>query len=89
MALNKKRILLTIGFPVLILSIPLIAMQFTNELNWSIFDFILMGVLLFTFSFSVDYIIQKSKNSKQKFLLILTIVLAFLIIWIELAVGIF
>lgn len=31
----------------LILSIPLIAMQFTSEVNWELGDFIVMGALLF------------------------------------------
>jgi len=37
------RILYIVGT---ILLIPLIAMQLTNEVNWSLFDFIIMGAML-------------------------------------------
>ena len=31
---------------VLVLLVPLVAMQFTDEVDWSLFDFVLAGVLL-------------------------------------------
>ena len=45
-----------------LLLIPLIAMQFTKEVNWTFFDFFVAGGLLFSLAFSVDYIFQKVQN---------------------------
>ena len=79
------RILPIVG---LLLSIPLIAMQLTNEVNWSFFDFIIMGAFL-TLTGLLIGIFQKVKNSKNRLILIITIVMMFFLIWAELAVGLF
>lgn len=78
--------------PVLSLSlllIPLIAMQFTGEVNWTVFDFLVMGVLLLSAGFGIQYILKKQKGREKKGIYILLLILAFLLIWAELAVGIF
>ena len=80
------RILPIVG---LLLLIPLIAMQLTNEVNWSFFDFIIMGVLLAITGLLIGIILQKVENSKNRLILIITIVMMFFLIWAELAVGIF
>jgi dipeptide/tripeptide permease len=86
------RILPIIG---LLLLIPLIAMQLTNEVNWSFFDFIIMGALLTIIGLLIGIILQKvknsknSKNSKNRLILIVTIIMMFFLIWAELAVGLF
>jgi len=80
------RILPIIG---LLLLIPLIAMQLTNEVNWSFFDFIIMGALLTIFGLLIGIILQKVKNSKNRLILIVTIIMMFFLIWAELAVGLF
>ena len=79
------RILPIVG---LLLSIPLIAMQLTNEVNWSFFDFIIMGAFL-TLTGLLIGIFQKVKNSKNRLMLLITIVMMFFLIWAELAVGLF
>lgn len=72
-----------------ILLIPFIAMQFTNEVNWKLFDFLIAGVLLFGTGLLIDFVLKKVPSKKNRILLI-TITLIFLIvIWTELAVGIF
>jgi len=73
----------------LLLLIPLIAMQLTNEVNWSFFDFIIMGALLTIIGLLIGIILQKVKNSKNRLILIVTIIMMFFLIWAELAVGLF
>ena len=80
------RILPIVG---LLLLIPLIAMQLTNEVNWSFFDFIIMGALLTITGLLIGIILQKVQNSKNRLILIITIVMMFFLIWAELAVGLF
>ena len=73
----------------LLLLIPLIAMQLTNEVNWSFFDFIIMGGMLTITSLLIGIILKKVNNSKNRLILIVTIVMIFFLIWAELAVGLF
>ena len=86
--LNKNQ-LLVLGGTVLLLLIPLIGMQFTSEINWSLSDFIAMGILLLGLGFASEFIFRKITNKTYKIGLIALIVIVFLLIWVELAVGIF
>ena len=52
------RILYIVG---LLLLIPLIAMQLTNEVNWSFFDFIIMGGMLSITGLLIGIILKKVK----------------------------
>ena len=73
----------------LLLLIPLIAMKLTDKVNWSFFDFIIMGALLTITGLLIGIIFQKVKNSKNRQILIITIIMMFFLIWAELAVGLF
>lgn len=77
------------SIPLFILSIPLMAMQFTKEVNWTIFDFLVMGILLFTTVFTIDFVLKKFKTLKSRLILIVGIVVLLALVWAELAVGIF
>jgi len=81
-----SRILPIVG---LILLIPMIAMQLTDEVNWSFFDFIIMGVMLSITGLAIGIIIKKIKYSKYRNIFITMIVMIFLLIWAELGVGLF
>ena len=86
--MNKslKIILLTVTS---LLLIPLIAMQFTDEVNWSLFDFLIAAVLLFGTGFMIDLVMRKTKNSNFRVMILIVIIIAFFLIWAELAVGVF
>ncbi len=81
-----KIILITAG---ILLSIPFIAMQFTNEVDWSLGDFIIMGILLFGTGLSCELIMRKVKNVNNRIMICAAVLFVFFLIWAELAVGIF
>lgn len=81
-----KLILFTIG---LLLLAPLIAMQFTDEVNWNVFDFIVAAILLGSTGLCLELILRFMKSSKYKVIFSVTLLIIFALIWIELSVGIF
>jgi hypothetical protein len=83
---NKRLIIIT---SVIILFIPLIAMQFTDEVKWTLFDFVIAGILLIGTGLICEFTWRKIKKIKYRIAIILAILVVFLIIWAELAVGIF
>jgi len=85
---NKRLtgIVLAVAF---LLSIPLIAMQFTDEVNWDMLDFILMGVLLLGTGLLCEFVMRIVKNMDYRIGIIALILVALFLIWTELAVGIF
>ncbi|RAJ13427.1 hypothetical protein [Olleya aquimaris] len=87
--MSKKTILYLIITVIAVLSIPLIAMQFTNDVNWSVFDFVIAGILLFSLGLITTYLVKTIKNPKIKIGIIVVLIILFLLIWAELAVGIF
>ncbi|RMG85181.1 MAG: hypothetical protein D6714_06425 [Bacteroidetes bacterium] len=72
-----------------ILLIPLIAMQFTDEVQWNIADFLIAGGLLSGAGLACEMVLRKYKNNLLKPILIGIILMILILIWIELAVGIF
>ncbi len=86
--LNSRQIRIVLGTVALLL-VPFIAMQFTSEVYWALLDFVVAAMLLLIAGFSGEWIIRKvSKKYLRNLILALGIVL-FLLIWAELAVGIF
>jgi len=73
---------------ILILLIPLIAMQFTNEVNWNLFDFVAAFVLLMWTGLTFVIVTRKRVNFVYKFAVGSALGTAFLMVWTNLAVGI-
>lgn len=85
---NKRLtgIVLTVVF---LLLIPFVAMQFTDEVDWKLGDFVIMGILLLGTGMLCELTIRKVKNLDYRIGLIALILVALFLIWAELAVGIF
>jgi len=75
---------LAAAFPLLI---PLIAMQFTNEVNWTAFDFVFAWVLLSGAGLAFVFIASRSKNTIYRAATGLTVLTALLLVWANGAVG--
>ena len=73
----------------LLLLIPMIAMQLTDEANLSFFDFIIMGVMLSITCLTIGIIIKNIKYFKYRNIFITMIIMIFFLIWAELGVGLF
>ena len=89
MTTQNKRLTVIMLSVVLLLLVPLIAMQVTNEVNWSLPDFVVMGILLFGTGLMCELVMRKVKRTSYRLALVGTILIVFLLIWAELAVGIF
>ena len=87
--MKNKRPLIIIVIVGILLLIPLVAMQFTNEVNWDLADFAVMGVLLLSTGFACEFVLRKVTSTKNRILLCGIILTILLIVWAELAVGIF
>lgn len=85
---NQRNIVL-FSIPFVLLSIPFIAMQFSKEVNWSLSDFAIAGFILSGTAFIINLILDKFKTKKSRLILIGTTLIILLLVWIELAVGIF
>lgn len=73
---------------VIVLLAPLVAMQFTDSVDWSPSDFVFAGVLLFGSLGVYELVVRKSGSAAYRTGAGLAIVAAFLLIWINGAVGI-
>lgn len=74
---------------ILLLLIPLVLNLTLSDFDWSLLDFVVAGILFFLLGISIE-IIRKSKLfQKRKTLYIILVIVFFVLVWMELAVGIF
>ena len=86
--LNTSQIRILIG-TALILAIPFVAGLFSPEVNWSGKDFAVMGLLLLGTGFLAEWLWRLLAPSGWRWLAVAAIALLGLLMWIELAVGVF
>ncbi|MBT8256985.1 MAG: hypothetical protein KJO49_00825 [Bacteroidia bacterium] len=68
--------------------IPLLAMQFTDEVKWDFSDFVIMGTILFGLGAAYELIARKSDKLMYRAAFGVGLVGAFLLFWVNGAVGI-
>jgi hypothetical protein len=84
---NKNIIRIVLG-TALILMVPLLAMQFTDEVDWDLTDFVVIGALLIGTGLMYE-LIKTRVNARYRAVIVVALVAVMLLIWAELAVGIF
>ena len=89
MTANNNRLTIILSAAGLLLLLPLVAMQFTNEVNWTFSDFIVAGILLFGTGGLIELAMRKINKVGTRIWVILGILIVLFLIWAELAVGVF
>ncbi len=72
-----------------ILMVPLVAMQFSSDVNWSLPDFVIMGVLLVGMGLMYVTVSRNLTNPRYRLAVGVGLAFALLLMWAELAVGVF
>lgn len=89
MKYQDKRLIGIITAVFVILSIPLIAMQFTKEVDWNLADFIVMGILLLGTGLLCELVLRRIHKLQHRALLCGFLFIVLFLVWAELAVGVF
>lgn len=84
----NKRLAVIMSTASLLLLIPLVAMQFSKEVNWSLFDFLVAGFLLLGTAIILELILKNVKKTTHRVLLLIGLFCGLFLVWAELAVGI-
>ncbi len=73
---------------IVLLLIPLVAMQFTDEVVWGTFDFVFAGGLIFGTGAAYQLITRKSVKTTYRAAIGLALISSLLLVWVNGAVGI-
>lgn len=71
----------------LLLMVPLIAMQCTDDVHWTISDFVVANALIFGAGLIYECIVRRINNRQYRIAAVAVLVMVFMLAWIELAVG--
>lgn len=88
-SISKKQALTVLVTVALMLCIPLVAMQFSSEVNWDLADFGVAALLLAGCGFLISFLLNQPLLRKYRWWVVAGIVLLFLLLWAEMAVGLF
>lgn len=83
----QKRLLLLLSAAVILLLVPLVAMQLTNNVSWTVFDFLVAGVLLLSAVLLCEVVFRKIKDITYRILIFVLLFLFSFLALVELAVG--
>ena len=72
----------------IILLLPLIAMQYTDEVGWDLADFVVAGVLLFGTGLAYELMARKGGTVAYRAAVGIALATVFLLVWVNGAVGI-
>ena len=76
------------GAAAIMLLLPLIAMQFTDEVNWDLIDFIIFGAMLLAAGGALELASRMMSNKVYRAAVAVAVIAAFILIWVNGAVGI-
>jgi hypothetical protein len=86
---NKNRLrIVAWSAAALILLLPLIAMQFSDEVNWGLEDFMAIGLLVLGIGLTFEAVVRLTGNMVYRAAVGVALAAAFMLVWISIGVGI-
>ena len=77
-----------IWIAVCVLVVVFLASLLSDQVTWSIFDFLIGGALIFAFA-TAEILLWKKLHSQYRWFVLLFVLFLFLMLWVEMAVGLF
>jgi hypothetical protein len=77
---NVRSTLILLAVPALLL-IPFAAMRFTDEVNWTMFDFAVMGFLLLMTGLAIEIALRTVAATWMKVAAVAAILFGFVMVW--------
>ena len=88
-SISKNQVLTVLVIVSTLLTIPLIAMQFTTEVQWELLYFVIAAAILISVGMFIAFVMNQPVLQKYRWFIISAVVLVFVLLWMELAVGLF
>jgi hypothetical protein len=85
---NKRLIIILLAATGVFLALAA-AMRFTDNVSWTPFDFLVAGGLLLLATLTFEFFARRCGSAKSRVVVGIVIAAMLLVIWLELAVGIF
>jgi len=87
--MHNKRLAVILLAIIGILLLPLVAMSFTDSVKWTPFDFLVAGALLLGAGLAYEFFARRGGTRAYRVVIGVVISAVLLVVWLELAVGVF
>jgi hypothetical protein len=77
---NLRLICILLAVPALLL-IPFFAMRFTDEVNWTALDFIVMGIMLLTTGLGIELALRIFDAAWTRAVAVVAVLFGFVMVW--------
>lgn len=85
---SQKRITIMSSVVLILLLSPLIAMRFTDHVDWDVTDFVIFGAMLAIVCTIYELLARKTGSTVYRFAVGVALAAAFILVWVNGAVGI-
>jgi hypothetical protein len=85
---SRRRIAALAAVVALMLLIPLVAMQFSDEWNWDLFDFVFAGTALFGAGLTYELVAKRGGTTAYRAAVGVAVATALILVWVNAAAGI-
>lgn len=84
---KNNRLLMMLIIASVILLIPVFTMLYSSKVNWTLFDFVIAGTLLFLTVLSFEFVFRFLQPRRTRLIALSILIILLALIWIELSVG--